>query len=156
MDQLSPRQIECLQLSATMTDKEIARRLGLSPHTVNQHIRDAMRRLSVSSRKAALRALPSNPLPPEIGMASEVRPAISDPAIAGRREGPEQDGATDERSLFGAYSRLGRWRTPPRFGGTRLPVILGWTVVGIVVLIVLSGLMNALFGSFEALAPGAS
>ncbi|MBX9803510.1 MAG: helix-turn-helix transcriptional regulator [Caulobacteraceae bacterium] len=59
---LTDRQLECLQLSATMTDKDIGRHLGISHHTVSLHVREAMRRLQVSSRKAALRRLASDPL----------------------------------------------------------------------------------------------
>ncbi len=35
---LTPRQEECLRLSANMTDKEMARALGISPKTVSLHI----------------------------------------------------------------------------------------------------------------------
>ena len=52
---LTERQLECLRLSATMTDKDIGRHLCISHHTVSLHVREAMRRLQVSSRKAALR-----------------------------------------------------------------------------------------------------
>lgn len=61
-DRLTDRQLECLRLSATMTDKDIGRHLGISHHTVSLHIRQAMRRLQVSSRKAALRRLAEEPL----------------------------------------------------------------------------------------------
>lgn len=59
---LTERQLECVRLSATMTDKDIGRHLGISHHTVSLHIREAMRRLQVSSRKTALRRLASEPL----------------------------------------------------------------------------------------------
>jgi len=61
-DRLTARQVECLTLSATMTDKDIGRHLGISHHTVSLHVREAMKRLEVSSRKAALRRLTDNPL----------------------------------------------------------------------------------------------
>ncbi len=60
--ELTQRQRECLVMSATMTDKEIARALGLSPHTVSLHIRKAMARLNAPSRKVAFRKLGSGPI----------------------------------------------------------------------------------------------
>lgn len=59
---LTPRQEECLRLSANMTDKEMARTLGISPKTVSLHISEAMRRLEVGSRRAARLKLGENPL----------------------------------------------------------------------------------------------
>lgn len=58
---LTDRQAQCLRLSANMTDKEIARELGLSPHTVNLHIRNAMKKLGASNRREALRTLAEKP-----------------------------------------------------------------------------------------------
>ncbi len=65
---LTDRQLQCLRLSATMTDKDISRHLGISHYTVSLHVREAMRRLDVQSRKAALRKLAEDPLydPPAI------------------------------------------------------------------------------------------
>lgn len=74
MDLLSPRQIECLKLTATMNDKEIARELGLSPHTVSLHIRNAMRKLGASNRRAALRHLTENPYSVPNSIANETIP----------------------------------------------------------------------------------
>jgi len=52
---LSPRQLMCLQLLVDgCTSKEIARRLGLSPHTANQHIRELYRRLGVNKNSQAV------------------------------------------------------------------------------------------------------
>ena len=48
---LSPRQLECVRLLAEgCTSTTIARRLGLSVHTVNQYIADACLRLRVRNR----------------------------------------------------------------------------------------------------------
>lgn len=58
---ISKRQEQCLRLSATMSDKEIARELDISPHTVSLHIRAAMKTLGASNRRAALRSLAVNP-----------------------------------------------------------------------------------------------
>ena len=42
---LSARQEQCLRLTAFLTDKEIAVRLGLSEPTVKKHVHEACRRL---------------------------------------------------------------------------------------------------------------
>ena len=57
---LSARQEECLRLTAFLTDKEIAARLGLSEATVKKHVHEACRRLGVNRRKAALAVLERN------------------------------------------------------------------------------------------------
>lgn len=57
MRPLTERQIECLRLTPTMTDKMIARALGISEPTVKKHIHEACQRLGVNSRKAAWAAL---------------------------------------------------------------------------------------------------
>lgn len=58
---LSPMQLECLRRAAS-TDKEIARALGISPATVSNHIREAMRRLGASDRRDAMGRLAVHPL----------------------------------------------------------------------------------------------
>jgi len=57
---LSARQEECLRLTAFLTDKEIAVRLGLSEATVKKHVHEACRRMGVNRRKAALALLERN------------------------------------------------------------------------------------------------
>lgn len=57
---LSARQKECLRLTAFLTDKEIAARLGLSEATIKKHVHEACRRLGVNRRKAALAILERN------------------------------------------------------------------------------------------------
>jgi DNA-binding CsgD family transcriptional regulator len=53
---LTRRQRECLQLvSAGFTSKEIARKLSISPSTVDNHLRDATLRLGKRSRVQAAR-----------------------------------------------------------------------------------------------------
>jgi DNA-binding CsgD family transcriptional regulator len=64
---LTSRQLECLRLTAYMTDKEIARELGISEPTVKKHVTEACARLGVNRRKAALGKLqlmaPNGPYP---------------------------------------------------------------------------------------------
>jgi DNA-binding CsgD family transcriptional regulator len=55
---LTDRQKQCLRLvGAGFQSKEIAAKLGLSPHTVDQHLREAIRALGVSRRIEAARLL---------------------------------------------------------------------------------------------------
>lgn len=58
---LTPMQLECLRWAAS-TDKEIARRLSISPETVSSHIRSAMRRLGAANRREAMGLLTVHPL----------------------------------------------------------------------------------------------
>lgn len=58
LDVLSDGQRDCLRLVMLhMSSKEIARTLGISPHTVDQRLRVAVRNLGVSSRFEAARLL---------------------------------------------------------------------------------------------------
>ncbi|MBW8304978.1 MAG: helix-turn-helix transcriptional regulator [Brevundimonas sp.] len=51
---LTPRERECLRLvAAHMQSKQIARRLGISPSTVDRHCEKAMRKLQASDRVTA-------------------------------------------------------------------------------------------------------
>lgn len=56
VDRLNAGQRDCLRLVlAHLTSKEIARELGVSPHTVDQRLRTAMRVLNAGSRFEAAR-----------------------------------------------------------------------------------------------------
>lgn len=56
IDKLNDGQRDCLRLVlAHLTSKEIARELGVSPHTVDQRLRTVMRILNVQSRFEAAR-----------------------------------------------------------------------------------------------------
>lgn len=55
---LTRRQYEVLRLTALgMRNKDIARRLGLSPETIRVHVHAACQRLDVNSRAEAWRVL---------------------------------------------------------------------------------------------------
>jgi DNA-binding NarL/FixJ family response regulator len=58
---LTPRQRQLLRLvAAGLTNRQIARHVGLSEHTVRKHIENIFERLQVTSRTAAVaRAFPS-------------------------------------------------------------------------------------------------
>jgi DNA-binding CsgD family transcriptional regulator len=58
LERLTPRERECLRLVAQhLSSKEIARRLGLSQHTVDGHLHEARRKLGVPTRRDAVRIL---------------------------------------------------------------------------------------------------
>lgn len=53
---LSDGQMECLQLiGQNLTSKEIAARLGISPHTVDKRVKKALRKLGAPDRRQAAR-----------------------------------------------------------------------------------------------------
>jgi DNA-binding CsgD family transcriptional regulator len=55
---LSERQRQCLDLVGQgFTSKEIGRQIGLSPSTVDNHIRAALERLGMTDRASAARAM---------------------------------------------------------------------------------------------------
>lgn len=61
LDRLSERQRQCLALIAKgFTSKEIGRQLGLSPSTVDNHVRGALQRMNMSDRGEAARLFLKN------------------------------------------------------------------------------------------------
>lgn len=78
---LSARQEECLRLTAFLTDKEIAARLGLSEATVKKHVHEACRRLGVNRRKAALALLERNVPDQKDPIAAPPSSGLSDPTV---------------------------------------------------------------------------
>lgn len=62
IERLTPGQIECLLLvKQHLTSKEIALRLGISPHTVDQRVRLALRAFGCKNRFHAARLISSGP-----------------------------------------------------------------------------------------------
>lgn len=143
--QLSPRQLQCLQMSATMSDKEIAKALAISPHTVSQHIRDARAVLGAGSRREARRILTSNALPVSEGIPD--LPEISPDQEVDADSLTVADNYGSGRERFALYDRLGRWQKPPRILGSVSPLIL---VLALLVLLVLGGGLALLKLFFEA------
>lgn len=140
---LTDRQLECLRLSATMTDKDIGRHLGISHHTVSLHIREAMRRFAVSSRKAALRQLASDPLYGTGGIAGPPNPGLRYPAPG--------DPVDDTQGMIGATAGVWLLPPPPR-PSVRLGLILVFSAVAALVTV---GIVNVVSGAVGALAPHA-
>jgi DNA-binding CsgD family transcriptional regulator len=72
---LSVRQLECLSLAAEhLTSKEIALRLGISSHTVDQYFRRSIRALRARDRRDAVRLLRKARAADERNGASEPEP----------------------------------------------------------------------------------
>jgi DNA-binding CsgD family transcriptional regulator len=154
-ERLTKRQEECLRLSATMTDKEIARALGISENTVDKHFREILRKFGVNTRKAALRLLAS-----DASYATDAIPAGAgpgpDPGVdADRFAGSLASAVPADRSLYGVYSRLGRWRTPGSLR-VRTVAIFGWALGGLMLLTILTGLVGLVFGGTDPFAPTGS
>lgn len=142
-DRLTDRQLECVRLSATMTDKDIGRHLGISHHTVSLHIREAMRRLRVSSRKAALRRLASEPL-----YGSE---AITVPLDPGRDQPAPGDPVGDTEETIGITTSAWPLPPPPR-RSLRFGLIIVFAAVAALVTV---GIVNVVYGAVGTLAPHA-
>ena len=92
---LSARQEECLRLTAFLTDKEIAARLGLSEATVKKHVHEACRRMGVNRRKAALALLERNvPEATKDPIGEAARSAADDARVRESDHGIEQYAAS--------------------------------------------------------------
>ncbi|WP_339873460.1 helix-turn-helix transcriptional regulator [uncultured Brevundimonas sp.] len=137
---LTDRQLECLRLSATMTDKDIGRHLGISHHTVSLHVREAMRRLQVPSRKAALRLIASDPLYGPDAIAPRAGPVPVQFAPG--------DPVDDMEAMIGASARTWPLPPPPR-RSVRLGLILLFAAVAALITV---GIVNVVFGAVGTLA----
>ena len=116
---LSPRQEECLRLTAFHTDKEIAARLGLSEATVKKHVHEACRRFGVNRRKAALALLERIvPDPTKDPIASPGVPAFSDSRVTETGNGSsDQDASPLDMGRSGGRAE----RIQPSGGGRSGP-----------------------------------
>lgn len=142
-EQLTQRQLECLRLAATMTDKDIGRHLGISHHTVSLHVREAMRRLGVSSRKAALRRLASDPL--------YASAAITAPPISALDQSAPGDLGGDTVETFETSTSTWLLPTPPG-RSARLGLIIIFAAVAALVTV---GIVNVVLGTVGSIAPHA-
>lgn len=140
---LSDRQRQCVLLSATMTDKEIGRELGVSPGTVNKHIQEAMERLGVNTRKNALRALGS------------IAPPPSDPVSAAAFSGPTDGAETDDLATSRMTGPAASWSysPPPRGRMLRLAIVFAVFLVGSIVAIGGAAVLNAGLDLTQSMAP---
>lgn len=143
---LTPREIECLRLVLErLTDQQIADRLGISKSRVSNSLGAAYRKLDIHDRMRA--ASKAGILYPGITMPGAAAVETRSPELA-PTDGPHPptDGETTSVPwLLAPYRRMRR--TPPRLFGSLLPMILGWTLLGLVILAVFVGLLNVVVGS---------
>ena len=142
-NRLSDRQRQCVHLSATMTDKEIARSLGVSPGTVNKHIQQAMARLGVNTRKSALRVLGYAAPPPQDPVSTRAFPV----STAGAE--------TDRIAIPGRPAPEAVWTyaPPPRGRVLRLALVFGVFLVASIVAVGGAAILNAGLDLTQAAAP---
>lgn len=143
LDRLTARERETLRLvSVHMTSKEIARRLGISPKTVDRHLANAIRKLEVSSRWAATRLLIEASLPSSWDEAAEKPPTQPSPMAGGGVGGHPPD-----------HSRGADSPEAPRRRGDA-PWFAGHGLVAVIVRVLVDALL--IFCFFAVLAAGAS
>ena len=104
---LSARQEECLRLTAFLTDKEIAVRLGLSEATVKKHVHEACRRMGVNRRKAALARLERNVPGPNDPIGGD-RPSAVDASLDRESDHGIERYVAPPLDVGGSGSRAGR------------------------------------------------
>ncbi len=126
---LTEGQRDCLRLVYQhMTSKDIARLLGVSPHTVDMRLRTAMRTLQVANRIEAARLLVQeeaggevmpDAYQPLIYQPSELAPPTGSPNLGG----PASGGSADiDPSRFTLSPDVGPPASgPPRLAGASMP-----------------------------------
>ncbi len=163
---LTEGQRACLRLvGQAMTSKEIALRLGVSPHTVDQRLRVAMRTLGAASRIEAARHLARCEHGPVYQPLAYQSPAIalrqhaatmSGPAAEWRQDdhGPEMMGEAQAR--FEDAIGSARYHLPlpvPTGGRTRNDLEPLQKIIWIVLIAILSALaFGALLSGMQGLA----
>lgn len=150
---LTRSQLRCVRLAGEgLSDKEIALRLGVSHRTVQDHMQSAFKRLGVSDRWSAVEAVRTEygelPIPiASVGVIRTDRPADALSSLDPRRgDGPFS------AILMAAYHTLHRLGRPRRVGGSLLPMIVVWCLLGLILLGTVLALANALIGSANELA----
>lgn len=152
-NRLTRSQLQCVRLAGEgLTDKAIARQLDISHRTVQTHLAEAYERLGVNDRRTAYEAVRREygELPIPISEAEALAPGGGAAAVSqadpGRGESPVTQLAY---AAFLSARRLGR---PRRLGGSLLPMIMIWSLFGLLLLIIVVALSNALVGSANVLA----
>ena len=137
IEELSPRERECLRLVArNFSSKEIGRELGISNHTVDDHLKHAISLLGVASRFEAARLLSVAEGSPQALGAQPM--AIAEPALNGPAIAPD-------RSDAGPLGRLPFLRNGRRTNDLNPAQRLLWIAIGAVAFIIaLSQLANGL------------
>jgi len=155
LDRLNDGQRDCLRLVlAHLNSKEIARELGVSPHTVDQRLRIAMRILGAQSRFEAARIFArldqENSYQPLI---YQSQPLASDPEPASSSAQPDRpDEPREHRSLLHRILAFG-----PPLGGSTNELSIDGRILAMIRAAVLTGvgvvtLLLLLAGAFRVLA----
>lgn len=155
-DRLTKREVQCVVLAGKgLTDKEIAQALrpagrGMSPKTVSNHLHSAYQKLGTRSRDGAAAIVAQNyPVPPiPIPYADLTAP---DRHVAADGKGRGGSGGQRGNPLYEIYAGLGPARVPPRWVGSRVGLILMWTLFGLMLIIAGFGVLTA-FGSIDRFA----
>lgn len=152
-NRLTRREIQCILLAGQgLTNKEIAQRLrpsgqGMSYRTVGNHLSSAYQKLGTTDRDAAAALVAQNYTDRPIPMGNPPAPA-GDARITGSPGRDAGDAEPISMGPYGLYRRLGTWRTPPRWGGSRAGLIVIWACVGLLLISVVLGLVTV-FGSVQ-------
>lgn len=167
IDRLTAGERDCLRLVFDhKPSKEIAIQLGIGPDAVDKRIKQAMRKLGVSSRIVAARLLAEA----ETATAGDERyqrlvyqsPALAEPAETRAWAGPQPatDGAATEfREERAAFDVQDFDRPPPAVGamddgiGWRRIIRVVLAIIGIAILaaLVAGGLLSAILAGQQAL-----
>lgn len=144
---LTRREVQCVRLAGeSLSNKDIARRLALSPRTVNNHLSNAYAKLGTSDRFAAA-ALVAHEYPDY----SRFTPIPMAPSPQTAPAAPLPDGDPDGGGREGAPSRTWPLPPPPR-GAVRLLLAL---VIAAVAAIIVSGIVMMMTASLELSAESA-
>ena len=148
---LTARELECVRLAGRrLRDKEIAARLGIEIGTVKNHLANARRKLGASSRLEAAAKL----LLLDTGAERHI-PDIPDPGPSSAGStGSTGDGEGRDRASpdWSAVSSLSPLPGPFRLGGSLLPMIVLFCLLGLAVLVAAGGLFAAFAHSVDPVA----
>lgn len=148
---LTARELECLRLAGRrLRDKEIATQLGVGVGTVKNHMASARRKLGATSRLDAADRLLLLDTGAERHIPERTGDAVVSPGSIGSTEdGEGRGGASESRTTVSSPSSF---RGPFRLGGSLLPTILLFCLVGLTVLVAAAGLFAAFVHSVDPLA----
>lgn len=148
---LTRRELDCLRLAGRrLRDKEIAARLGIGTGTVKNHLAGARRKLGATSRLDAAAKLSLLDTGAESHIPGYPEDALTSPGSIGSTEdGEGRDGNPGDQA---AVSSPPSFPGPFRLGGSLLPTILLFCLVGLTVLVAAAGLFAAFVHSIDPVA----
>lgn len=148
---LTSRELECVRLAGRrLRDKEIASRLGIEVGTVKNHLASARRKLGAASRLDAAERLLLLDTGAERHIPDPLDPVATSPGSIGSTEtGEGRDGASPDQA---AVSSPPSFPGPFRLGGSLLPTIVLFCLLGLAVLVAAGGLFAAFAHSVDPVA----